>query len=127
MIEVPVEFRKRNGDSRLISSIFSYAKHSIATLIRTYTLYNTLKTFTFIGSVIFIIGAVLRIRVLIHYLNTGMITPYLPTALLSSLLIIIGFQVLVLGLIADVNHQNRHIMEEILYRMKKKDNELKRT
>jgi glycosyltransferase involved in cell wall biosynthesis len=120
MVEVPVEFRRRKGgESRLISSIFAYAKNSAATLIRTYTYYNPLKTFTFIGGSLFLLGMILGFRVLMHFLNTGMVTPYLPTALLSSVLVIIGFQIIVIGLIADIEHQNRHIMEEILYRMRK--------
>lgn len=64
-------------------------------------------------------GGVLGFRVLIHYIMTGMVSPYLPTALLSSVLAIIGFQVIMIGLIADIEHQNRHIMEEVLYRMRK--------
>jgi len=120
MVEIPVEFRKRKGgESRLISSVFRYARNSITTLVRTYTLYNPLFTFTCIGGFLFIIGGVLGFRVLIHYIMTGYVTPYLPTALLSSVLAIIGFQVIVIGLIADIEHQNRHIMEEVLYRMRK--------
>lgn len=118
--QVPVEFRKRKGgNSKLISNIATYAKQSAVTLIRTYTYYNPLKTFTIIGGIIFLLGTVLGFRVLIHFINTGMVTPYLPTAILSSMLAIIGFQIIVMGLIADIEHQNRHIMEEILYRMRK--------
>ena len=121
IVEVPVEFRKRNGDgkSRLISSIMTYAQRSVVTLIRTYTSYNPLKTFAYLGGGIFLLGVILGFRVLIHFIRTGMVTPYLPTALLSSVLAIIGFQIIVIGLIADIEHQNRHIMEEILYRMRK--------
>jgi glycosyltransferase involved in cell wall biosynthesis len=117
--EVPVEFRKRDGKSRLISNIFTYAKYVGATLIRTYTYYNPLKTFTYIGGGLILLGLLLGFRVLIHYINTGMVSPYLPTALLSGVVAIIGFQIIVIGLIADIEHRNRHIMEEILYRMRK--------
>ena len=120
MVEIPVEFRKRKGgESRLISSIFRYARNSIVTLVRTYTLYNPLITFTCIGGILFISGVALGFRVLIHFIRTGMVSPYLPTALLSSVLAIIGFQVIVIGLIGDIEHQNSHVMEEILYRMRK--------
>lgn len=123
IVEVPVEFRKRNGDgqSRLISNIINYAKNSAITLIRTYTSYYPLRTFTYLGSAIFLLGVALGFRVLVHFLETGMVTPYLPTALLSSVLAIIGFQIIVIGLIADISHQNRHIMEEVLYRTRRAD------
>lgn len=120
IVEVPVEFRKRDGDgnSRLISSVITYAKRSVITLVRTYTSYNPLKTFTYLGGGVFLLGGILALRVLIHFISTGMVTPYLPTALLSSVLAIIGFQIIVIGLIADIEHQNRHVMEEALYRMR---------
>ncbi len=128
MVEVPVEFRKRNGDgqSRLISNIINYAKNSAITLIRTYTSYNPLRTFTYLGGGIFLLGIALGSRVLIHFIETGMVTPYLPTALLASVLAIIGFQIIVIGLIGDISHQNRHIMEETLYRMRRIDKEILR-
>lgn len=120
IIEIPVEFRKRqDGKSRLISSIFDYARNSISTLIRTYTYYNPLKVFSIIGGTIFLIGIILGLRVIIHFFITGFVAPYLPTALLASAMTIIGFQIIVMGLIADISHMNRHIMEEILYRIRK--------
>lgn len=119
IVEVPVEFRKRkNGGSRLIANVLKYAKHSVATLIRTYTYYNPLGTFSMIGGSLFLLGVLSGFRVLIHFITTGMVTPYLPTAVLSSVLLIIGFQIIVIGLIADISHQNRHIMEEVLYRIR---------
>lgn len=128
IVEVPVEFRKRNGDgnSRLISGVMTYARRSAVTLIRTYTSYNPLKTFTCIGGGLFLLGGILALRVLIHFISTGMVTPYLPTALLSSVLAIIGFQIIVIGLIADIEHQNRHVMEEVLYRTRSMDKEILR-
>lgn len=121
IMEIPVEFRRRmGGKSRLISSVFIYARNSFITLVRTYTLYNPLVTFTYIGGLLFLAGLALGFRVLIHFFKTGLVTPYLPTALLSSMLAILGFQVIVMGLIADIGHQNRHVMEEVLYRLKKK-------
>ncbi len=123
IVEVPVEFRKRNGDgkSRLISNVINYAKNSVITLIRTYTSYNPLKTFMYLGGGIFLLGILLGSKVVIHFIETGMVSPHLPLALLSSVLAIIGFQIIVIGLIADIEHQNRHIMEEVLYRMRRAD------
>jgi glycosyltransferase involved in cell wall biosynthesis len=123
IIEIPVEFRKRNGDgkSRLISNIIHYAKNSVITLIRTYTSYNPLRTFMYLGGGIFLLGIIIGFRVVVHFIETGMVTPYLPTALLASVMAIIGFQIIVIGLIADIEHQNRHIMEEVLYRTRRAD------
>jgi hypothetical protein len=118
--EVPVQFRKRDGRSRLISNIFSYVKRAGITILRTYRDYKPMRTFLVIGGFTFSLGLLAGLRVLIHYLKTGLVSPYIPTAILTGVLLIIGFQIVVLGLIADMIGSNRRIMEEILYRLKKK-------
>jgi len=117
--EVPVEFRKREGKSRLISNIWSYARRAGGTIIRAYTFYNPLKTFLGIGFIVLFAGFIVGFRVLIHYLSTGMVSPYLPSAVLSALLIIVGFQVMIIGLIGDMIHHLRYLVEEVLYELRK--------
>lgn len=121
ILEVPIEFRKRQGESRLIPNIFSYAKRAVSTILRTYTYYNPLKTFMIIGGAIATVGLILGLKVLIHFLQTGKVTPHLPTALLSGFVIVIGFLVLVLGIIADMHHHTRYLVEEVLYRLKERE------
>ncbi|HEC87729.1 MAG TPA: glycosyltransferase family 2 protein [Thermoplasmata archaeon] len=120
IVEVPIKFYRREGKSRLISSIFKYAKLAGATILKTHLYYKPLRTFVLIGSAVFFVGLLLSARVLIHYIITGMVTPYLPTAILSAILLIVGFQTIVLGLIADMIGANRKIQEEILYKLRKK-------
>jgi glycosyltransferase involved in cell wall biosynthesis len=121
--EVPIEFRKRSGKSRLISNIFGYAKRAGGTIIRTYRDYQPLKTFLYIGALIMLCGAITGFRVLVHFLETGTIGPYLPSTVLTILLLIIGFQTIVLGLLADMFKAHKRIQDEILYRLKKIENE----
>ena len=116
---VPIEFRKREGKSRLIPNIWSYAKRAGATIIRTYRDYHSLKVFLSIGLVFLLVGIVFGVRVLVHYFKTGMVTPYLPSAVLSVVLIVVGTLSIILGLIADMLKMQRLLQEEILYRLKK--------
>ena len=120
IVEVPVQFRERKGgESRLISNIFSYARKAGATILITYMNYKPLRTFLFIGGLIFLSGFAMGLRVLIHYLRSGFVSPYIPSAILTVVLLIIGFLVIILGLIADIVGTNRKILEEILYRLRK--------
>ncbi len=121
IVEVPVHFRRRKGKSRLIPNIFSYSKRAGLTILTTYRDYKPLKTFLLIGGFIMLIGLVFGLRVLIHYFNTGMVTPFIPSAILTAILLIVGFQIVILALIADMIGNNRKIQEEILYVLKKKD------
>lgn len=119
IIEVPVHFRKREGKSRLISNIFSYAKKSGTTILKTYRDYKPMQTFVFMGGIIFLSGLMTGLRVLIHYLKTGLVSPYIPSAILTAVLLIIGFQVIILGLIADMVGSNRKLLDELLYKARK--------
>lgn len=119
IVEVPVHFRRREGKSRLITNIFSYARRAGINILRTYRDYEPLRTFLIIGGIISLLGFVFGLRVLIQYLTTGMVGPYLPSAILTAVLLIVGFQVIIFGIIADMVGSNRKIQEEILYILKK--------
>jgi glycosyltransferase involved in cell wall biosynthesis len=119
VIEVPVEFRKREGESRLISSIWKYAKNAGITILRTYRDYHPFKVFVAIGGFIFLAGALLALRVLLHYFATGAVTPHLPSAVLSVMLIVIGSLTVIFGLLADMLKMQRELIEDALYRIKK--------
>ncbi len=119
VVEIPVDFRKRADRSRLISSIWSYAKKAGATILLAYLSYKPLKVFLTLGALLILAGLFAGIKVLMHYFATGLVQPYLPTALLSSLLLILGFEVVIIGLVAEMIKLNRKTLEEILYRLKK--------
>jgi glycosyltransferase involved in cell wall biosynthesis len=121
--EVPIEFRKRRGgESRLISNIFGYAKRAGATIAKTYRDYQPLKTFSYMGFLFIVAGLTIGARVLIYYCNTGVVTGHMPSALLTVLLLIVGIQTLVLGLLADMLKTQRKVQDEVLYRLKKMAN-----
>ena len=123
IVEVPVHFRRREGKSRLISNIFSYARRAGINILRTYRDYQPLRIFLIIGGIISLLGFAVGLRVLLHYLSTGMVGPYLPSAILTAVLLIVGFQVIIFGIIADMMGSNRKIQEEILYFLKKHRNQ----
>ena len=122
MVEVPITFRKRvSGKSRLIGNIFNYARRSGTTIIRTYRDFQPLKTFIIIGGCFILPGIVAGIIVLQHYLSTGIVAGKLPMALLSVLLIVLGFQSILIGIVADMLKSQRKVQDEILYRLKKQE------
>lgn len=120
VVEVPVGFRRREGgESRLIRGVWSYARRAGATILRTYLYHRPLKAFLYLGAVFLAVGGLVGLRVLLHFLQTGAVGGFLPSALLSALLLILGAQVVVVGLLADVTHHNSLLQEEVLYRLKR--------
>lgn len=118
--EVPIEFRKRDaGPSRLISNIWKYAQRAGVTIARGYRDFHPLDTFFGFGSFFILIGLLFGSRVLLGFFKTGTVTGYLPSAVMTVLLILIGVSTMTLGMIADILKTQRKIQDEILYRLKK--------
>jgi len=117
--QVPVDFRRRQGKSRLISSIFGYARSAGITIFRSFGAYHPFVIFSGIGIVCILLGLVFGFKVILHYFTTGSVTPYLPSALLTTVLIIVGCLAILFGLLADMIRTQRMLAEEIFYRLKK--------
>jgi glycosyltransferase involved in cell wall biosynthesis len=119
--QVPVDFRQRKGKSRLISSLFSYAIRAGQIIFITFKDYRPLRLFLYSGFVIFLVGLGLGIRVLVHFVQTGMVSPHMPSAIAATLLIVVGMGTMLFGIMADMFKKQRLLSEEILYRLKKSE------
>jgi glycosyltransferase involved in cell wall biosynthesis len=116
---VAVETNPRTRESRLFDSVLSYVKRSAATIVRIYAMYEPLKVFTYIGLAVFGVGFMLGLRFVYLYLTdyTGA-GRYVQSLILSAVLLIVGFQVLLIGLLADVISANRKLLEDLVYRVR---------
>jgi len=114
---VPVATNPVTRESRLFGSVFFYLKASAATIIRIYTMYEPFKVFGFIGLATFAVGVLISGRFLVYYLM-GEGTGHIQSLILSAVLIIVGFQVMLIGLLADVISSNRKLIEDLLYRVR---------
>jgi glycosyltransferase involved in cell wall biosynthesis len=123
IIHIPVRTNAVLRESRLISSVTDYIWRSTATIIRTYAMYNPLKFFSLIGLGIFFIGLAIGFRFLYYYYFVDSGVGHVQSLILAAVLLMIGFQTAVFGLISDLIAANRKISEEILYRLRKSDRE----
>ena len=114
---VPIVTNENTRASRLFDSVLTYIKKSAATIIRIYAMYEPLKVFTLFGLVTFTAGFSISLRFLYYYVN-GTGQGHLQSLILSATLLIVGFQLLLIGLIADVISANRKLTEEVLYRVR---------
>jgi glycosyltransferase involved in cell wall biosynthesis len=116
---VPVQTNPRTRESRLFDSAFSYVKRSTATIVRIYAMYEPLKVFTYLGLVVFAAGLALSLRFLYYYFTAPNFGPRMLQSLIASaILLIVGSQIFVIGLLADVISGNRKLLEDLLYRVR---------
>ncbi|MFQ6113935.1 MAG: glycosyltransferase family 2 protein [bacterium] len=115
---VPVETNIQLRESRLFTSLPRYLKRSVATIFRIYTMYEPLKTFSIIGGIVFSAGLLLSFRFLYFYF-TGSGVGHVQSLILSAVLMMMGFQVIMIGLVADLIGGVRRLVEDALFRIKK--------
>jgi len=119
---MPVEYVKirtnpQTRPSRLIKSIPNYLANSSATIVRSYTMYRPLRVFSILGGLFIIGGLVLAGRFLYYYI-VGQGSGHLQSVVFAAVLLIVGFMVILIGLVADLIGFNRKILEELLYRVR---------
>jgi glycosyltransferase involved in cell wall biosynthesis len=116
VVSVPVRTNAVTRPSRLMRNLPHYLAQSGATILRAYAMYRPLKVFSALGGLLTLAGALVGLRYLIFFF--GREPGHLQSVVLSAILIIVGFQVALIGLMADLIAFNRKILEEMLYRVR---------
>jgi len=111
VVEVPIKFKKRKtGGSRLISGVFPHIKKSMATIIRTILMYKAFKFFVVMGVMTLLVATLLVGRFLYFY-SLGDGSGHIQSLIIASILFSLGFNVILIGVIADLISINRKLME----------------
>ena len=114
---MPITTNRTSRPSRLFDSVFTYLKQSAATIVRIYAMYEPLKVFMVVGLSAFAAGFAISLRFLYFYFTDSGVG-HLQSLILSAVLLIVGFQIMLIGLMADVISANRKLTEELLYRVR---------
>jgi glycosyltransferase involved in cell wall biosynthesis len=115
---VSVHTNPATRPSRLIRSIPHYLANSGNTIVRIYTMYRPLRVFSAAGFLLILLGLFWSLRYLYYYI-IGQGAGHVQSVILAAFLLIVGFQVILIGLLADLIGFNRKIMEEMLYRIRR--------
>ncbi len=114
---VPVATNPDTRPSRLFQSIGMYLRRSGSTLIRIYSLYEPLRVFWGLGTIAILCGLGIGLRFLLQYL-AGEGAGHIQSLILAAVLLIVGFQTLLIGLVADLIGGNRSLLEDTLFRVR---------
>jgi glycosyltransferase involved in cell wall biosynthesis len=115
---VPISSRQTRP-SRLFTSTWEYVKRSATTILRIYATYEPLKVFVLLGGALVLAGLTVGLRYAYFWLWLGRSGGHWQSAIISVLLLILGFQTLQWGIVADLIANNRKLIEDLLYRLRK--------
>jgi glycosyltransferase involved in cell wall biosynthesis len=114
---VPIRVNANTRPSRLMRSIPQYIRRSTITIMRAYTMYRPLSVFLALGIALIVAGVIPGIRFL-YLLFMGQRGGHVQSLVFAAICIIVGFQVLLIGLVADLLSFNRKLLEEVVYRVR---------
>ncbi len=121
---VPIRTNEDLRPSRLVKSIVAYVQQSILTIIRIFMTYRPLRFFMLLGSIPLSLGFLLCSRWLLLFwgiIGDNPSKPRVPSLILAAILILIGFQLWLFGLVADLMAVNRTLLEDIQLRLRRQE------
>lgn len=119
VVSVPIRTNANLRRSRLVKSIPSYVMKSSFTILRIFMIYKPLRFFTILGCIPFTLGTLLGVRWLLLFWLVDPTRSRAPSLILAAVLILIGFQLWMFGLIADLMAANRRLLEENRLRLRR--------
>ena len=118
VVYVPIATNSPTRPSRLIRNMPHFLGNAVGSILRAYAIYRPLRVFFTIGLILLSAGIFLGIR-FVYYFTLAKGSGHVQSLILAAILLIVGFQTLLIGLIADSIGANRKILDEVLYRLKK--------
>jgi glycosyltransferase involved in cell wall biosynthesis len=118
---VPVRTNGYLRPSRLVKSIPTYIRRSILTIVRIFMVYRPMRFFAIVGCFPLGMGAFLWMRWLWLFFLDDPTRARAPSLIVAAVLILVGVQLWILGLLADLLSVNRKMLEDIQLRLRRSD------
>jgi glycosyltransferase involved in cell wall biosynthesis len=119
---LPIVVNPPRRQSRLVKSNWDFVMRQATTILRIYMLYEPLRTFLALATPSLLAGIFLLARFLYFYftLQTD-VGRHLQSLLIGGTLLIVGFLIVVVGILAEISATQRALLEELLYRQRKSE------
>jgi glycosyltransferase involved in cell wall biosynthesis len=118
VVFVPIHINPQTRKSRLIRNVPSFLALQAITILRFYTMYQPLRVFITVGGILMALGLLLGLRFIYFYL-TGSGSGHVQSLILTEILLVVGFQTCLIGMLADLVRMNRKLAEETTYRLRR--------
>jgi len=113
VVSVPIRVTQGvQRPSRLFKNNFTYVLHSLESLARIVVLYNPLRIFLRLGALPIGVGFALLLRFAYFYVTNHSPAGHVQSLILAVILVLVGVQIWVVGIVADLIAVNRMLLEE---------------
>jgi len=118
VVSIPVRTNAPTRPSRLMKNNLHFLGNAAQSILRAYVLYRPLRVFFAAGGLMLAAGLALGGRFMFYYLTKNS-AGHVQSLILAAILLIVGFQTILIGLLADLIGANRRILEDVLYKLRK--------
>lgn len=118
---VPIRTNGYLRPSRLMKSMRAYIQRSVLTILRILMTYRPMRFFNVLAMVPFSLGFLLGLRWILLYFISDSGRSHVPSIILAAVLLLIGVQLWIFGLVADIISVNRALLEDIQYRGRRQE------
>jgi glycosyltransferase involved in cell wall biosynthesis len=118
IVSVPIRTNPQLRPSRLMKSTSNYVRRSLGTMVRIFMSYSPLRFFIGLSTLPLAAGAILTARWLVLYFG-GTPRAHVPSLVAAAVCLLLGFQLIVVGLVADLLSVNRKLLEDVQLRMRR--------
>lgn len=116
----PIVVNPPRRESRLMRNNWDFVTRQATTILRIYMLYEPLRTFLYLATPSLVAGVFLLARFLYFYVTLQTDAGrHIQSLLIGGTLLIVGFLIVVVGILADISATQRALLEEMLYRQRK--------
>lgn len=115
---IPIRTNPQTRPPRLHRGNWNFVKRQAGTIVRTFTYYEPLRTFSYLAAPFFLAGLILLGRFFWLYFTGNAMGRLLQSVTIGASLLVIGFLIFVFGLLADAVANHRRLTEEVLYRLR---------
>ena len=117
MVSIPIITNAPTRESRLFKNIWQHIRKSSINLLRVYSMYYPLRVFLYLALLSFVFGLVPFVRFIYYYLEDNA-QGKIQSLILGSLMISISINLFALGILSDIIHKNKILVERILKKLK---------
>ncbi len=121
---VKIGTNPKTRESRLIKSIYGYISLSVLTMLRVWLNYAALKISLYLSAIFILAGGALGMRFLYYYVTADG-AGHIQSLILMAVLIFIGFQMIIIGFLADLISGNKRLLEDMRTRIRHLEQALK--
>ena len=114
LANVPIHTNPALRESRLHKGIFNFIWRQGGAIIRSYVLYQPLRTFVSTGSLFLLAGLILIGRFLVGYLFMNLGSRYIQSVSIGGTLLTAGITLIMFGFLGDAMRANRQVAEETM-------------